>query len=103
MSPVCIYAKEVIMEEKVKKWEEEIEKITEQQKEMNEKYNDRIRSLRKKIQEANAVIRQENNLMIADAVREIYGEVNRETLETFKQKMKSLREENSREPLGNKL
>lgn len=103
MSPVCIYAKEVIMEEKVKKWEEEIEKIIEQQKEMNEKYNDRIRSLRKKIQEANAVIRQENNLMIADAVREIYGEVNRETLETFKQKMKSLREENSREPLGNKL
>lgn len=85
------------MEEKIKKWEEEIEQITERQKEMIAKNNERIRELRKKIQEAKVIVARENNQMIADAVREIYGEVSRETLEIFKKKIQMLQEEKEQE------
>lgn len=81
------------MKEKIKKWEEEIEKIAEKQKEMNLKSNERIRELRKKIQEAEQMMLLENNQMIAEAVREIYGEVNEETLEIFKLQMQAMRDE----------
>lgn len=85
------------MEEKIKKWEKEIGKILERQKEMNAKSNERIRELRKKIQEAEQQAVQENNQLIADAVREIYGEVSRDSLETFKRKIQLLQEENKEE------
>lgn len=75
------------MKEKIKKWEEEIEKTVEKQKEMNLKSNERIRELRKKIQEAEQAMLLENNQMIAQAVREVYGEVDEETLEIFKRQM----------------
>lgn len=81
------------MREKIKKWEEEIEKIAEKQKEMNVKSGERIRELRKKIQEAEQILLMENNQMIAKAVREVYGEVNEETLETFKRQMQAMRNE----------
>lgn len=86
------------MKEQIKKWEAEIETTLEKQKEMNEKYNGRIRGLRKKIEEAEQHILQENNRMIAEAVREIYGEVDQESLEDFKQKIKMLR--NGENPVG---
>lgn len=85
------------MEEKIKKWEEEIERIAEKQKEMNAKSNERIRELRKKIQEEQVILARENNQMIADAVREVYGEVNRETLEIFKRKIQELQMEKGQE------
>lgn len=78
------------MEEKIKKWEQEIERIAERQKEMNAKSNEQIRELRKKIQEAQVIVARENNQMIADVVREVYGEVSRENLETFKRKIQEL-------------
>lgn len=78
------------MKEQIKKWEAEIETTLEKQKEMNEKYNGRIRGLRKKIEEAEQHMLLENNRMIAEAVREIYGEVDQESLEDFKQKIKML-------------
>lgn len=81
------------MREKIKKWEEEIEKIAEKQKEMNAKSGERIRELRRKIQEAEQILLMENNQMIAKAVREVYGEVNEETLETFKRQMQAIRGE----------
>lgn len=85
--------KEQRVKEKIKKWEEEIERIAEKQKEMNTKSNERIRELRKKIQETEQLLRLENNQMIADAVREIYGEVDGEALEAFKRKIQSLQME----------
>lgn len=78
------------MEEKIRKWEQEIERIAERQKEMNTKSNEQIRELRKKIQEAQVIVARENNQMIADVVREVYGEVSRENLETFKRKIQEL-------------
>lgn len=78
------------MEEKIRKWEQEIERIAERQKEMNAKSNEQIRELRKKIQEAQVIVARENNQMIADVVREVYGEVSRENLETFKRKIQEL-------------
>lgn len=86
------------MKEKIQKWEEEIEKILERQKEMNQKNNDRIRELRKKIQEAEEHMEQENNRLIADAVREIYGEVDGETLEAFKRQIRLLMERGQADP-----
>lgn len=83
------------MKEQIKKWEAEIEATLEKQKEMNEKYNGRIRGLRKKIEEAEQHMRLENNRMIAEAVREIYGEVEPESLEDFKQKIKMLQNRES--------
>lgn len=81
--------KERALKEKIKKWEEEIEKTVEKQKEMNLKSNERIRELRKKIQEAEQAMLLENNQMIAQAVREVYGEVDEETLEIFKRQMQA--------------
>lgn len=83
------------MKEQIKKWEAEIETTLEKQKEMNEKYNGRIRGLRKKIEEAEQHMLLENNRMIAEAVREIYGEVEPESLEDFKQKIKMLQNRES--------
>jgi len=82
------------VKEKIKKWEEEIDKIAEKQKEMNAKSGERIRELRKKIQEAEQTLLVENNQMIAKAVREVYSEVNEETLEIFKQQMQTIRDGN---------
>ena len=79
------------MTEKIKKWEEEIERITIKQKEMNQKSNERIRELRKKIEEAESVIRREENLKIAEAFREVFGEYNEKTLADFKNKLKSIK------------
>lgn len=81
------------MEEKIQKWEEEIEKITQRQKEMNAKYTEQIRELRKKIEGAKQQLLIQNNEMIADAVRAIYGEVTEENIESFKATMQSLLEQ----------
>ena len=78
------------MEEKIKKWEEEIEKILNQQKEANNKYNERVRELRKKIETAKHQVTLENNQLIADVVRSIYGEVTQENIDAFKRQMQSI-------------
>ena len=78
------------MEEKIKKWEDEIEKILNQQKEANNKYNERVRELRKKIETAKHQVTLENNQLIADVVRSIYGEVTQENIEAFKRQMQSI-------------
>ncbi len=78
------------MKEQIKKWEDEIEKITERQKEMIERNNVRIRELRKKIQNAEQEMLLENNQLIADTVRDIYGEVSKENLDAFKQLIASM-------------
>ncbi len=90
--------KEKRVEDKIKKWEEEIERIAEKQKEMNAKSNERIRELRKKIQEEKVILARENDQMIAAAVREVYGEVSRETLEIFKRKIQELQLDKEQEP-----
>ena len=81
------------MREKIKKWQEEIERITERQKEMNQRSAKQIGQLRKKIQEAELLILREENQMIANAVRETYGEVTPESLEKFKKTMKGWMDE----------
>lgn len=78
------------MKEKIRKWEEEIEKILLQQKEANNKYNERVRELRKKIETAEHQMTLENNQLIADVVRTVYGEVTEENIETFKRQMMSV-------------
>lgn len=78
------------MQEKIRKWEEEILRITEKKDIMIRKYNEDIRSLRKKIEEAEQQMALENNQMIAETVRAIYGEVTRENLEAFKRLMASM-------------
>lgn len=88
------------MEEKIKKWEEEIEQIAERQKEMNAKSNERIRELRRKIQAAQVIVEQENNQLIAAVVREVYGEVNRENLEMFKRNIQALQLEKGQEQMN---
>lgn len=75
---------------KIKEWEAEIEKITENQKQMITKNNEKIKQLRKKIEEAKRNDELENNKMIADLVRQTYGEVDEENIEKFRQLMKSL-------------
>ncbi len=78
------------MKEKIRKWEEEIEKILLQQKEANNKYNERVRELRKKIETAEHQMTLENNQLIADVVRTVYGEVTEENIEAFKRQMMSV-------------
>lgn len=78
------------MEERIRKWEEEIARIVEKQKEMNQKSSERIRELRKKIQEMEQAITLENNRLIAEAVREVYGDIDKNKIEDFRKKMEAL-------------
>ena len=80
------------MEEKIKKWEAELESIRVRQKEMTARNDARIRQLRKNIREAEQQMRTENNQMIADAVRIIYGDVTMENIGRFRQELKRLAE-----------
>lgn len=90
------------MREKIQKWEEEIEGILERQKEMNAKYNNTVRELRKKIQEAERELTLKNNELIAETVRAIYGEVNEENLESFRRLMISMKGQGTR-PLSGEV
>lgn len=78
------------MKKKIEQWKEEQRKIEEKQKAMNEKYNEQLKVLQEKIKQGMKVLTEQENKMIADAVREIYGEVNEENIDRFKQQMKQL-------------
>lgn len=78
------------MKEKIEQWQKELDKIATKQKEMNQKYNEQTRNLQEKIREGKKIIEIQKNQMIADVVREFYGEVNLENLEQFKNQMKSM-------------
>ncbi len=73
------------MEEKIRKWQEEIERITDRQREMNQNYNEKIRELKRKIAEAEEQIKKEQDRQIAQMVRETYGQITPEALEELKE------------------
>lgn len=72
------------MEEKIKKWKEEIEKVTRHQNEVNQKCNEKIRDLKKKIAEGEEWICKEQDRQVAQLVRQAYGKITPETLEELK-------------------
>ena len=72
------------MEERIRKWQEEIERITIRQKEMNQSYNEKIRELKRKIEEAREQIKMEQDQQIARMVRGAYGQITPEALEELK-------------------
>ncbi len=72
------------MEERIRKWQEEIERITIRQKEMNQSYNEKIRELKRKIEEAREQIKMEQDQQIAQMVRGTYGQITPEALEELK-------------------
>ena len=72
------------MEERIRKWQEEIERITIRQKEMNQSYNEKIRELKRKIEEAREQIKMEQDQQIARMVRGAYGQITLEALEELK-------------------
>ena len=79
------------MNSKIEKWEEEIRILTERQREMNKSYTERIKEYRKKIEQEEQRLLLENNQMLADAVREIFGDVSDPAkIEELKQKLRSL-------------
>lgn len=75
---------------KIDTWKIEIEKIKKSQAEMIEKNNKRIKELQSKISFEEDKIEKENNKLVADIVRATYGEINEDTLEQFKEFMKSM-------------
>lgn len=79
-----------MMNEKIKKWQSEIEKITAAQKEYNNKCSEKIKNLNAKINIEEKKLKQENDEMIADVVRDLFGEVNAENIESFKEKIQLL-------------
>lgn len=80
----------MITSEKIKKWEEDIARIQNNQRSYDQKCTDRIRELRRKVQEETRILELENNQLIAEAVRTVYGEVTEENVEKFKQQMMAL-------------
>lgn len=72
------------MEERIRKWQEEIERTTARQKEMNQSCNEKIRELKRKIAEAQEQIKQEQDRQIARMVRGAYGQITPEALEELK-------------------
>lgn len=88
------------MRDKIWQWEEDIKVLLERKKEMNAKYDNTIRELRKKIQNAERELTLKNNELIAETVRAIYGEVNEENLESFRRLMISMKGQGTRPPSG---
>lgn len=70
--------------EKIKKWEEEIAATQKSKEEFDQRCTNKIKDLRQKIEIETRYMKSENNEMIADAVRTIFGEVTEENLSEFK-------------------
>jgi len=81
------------VEEKIKKWQEEIKNLLEKQKEMNRKYNEKIKELQRKISAGKEQIRNEENVLIVKTVREIYGDVTVNSIEDFRSRMRKMKED----------
>ena len=81
------------IEKKMEKWNLELQEIKEKQKELNRKYNEKIEELQKNMKDAKKQILLQNNEMIARIVRENYGEIDFDTVESFREKMKQLKQE----------
>ncbi len=70
--------------EKIQKWEEEIAATQKSKEEFDQRCTNKIRELRQKIEIETRMMKSENNEMIADAVRTIFGEINEDNLAEFK-------------------
>lgn len=67
-------------QKKIKQWQNEIENIKENERMMKQKNAARIKNLQKNIDMEMAQEELENNKLIADVVREFFGEVNDENI-----------------------
>lgn len=91
--------------EKITNWKKEIAQIIEQKKAYNQKCTDKIKELRDKIKKEEELLLEKNDKLIAQTVRDIFGEVTPENIELFKQKIKLLNgvkeESNERQEINN--
>ena len=91
--------------EKIINWKKEIAQIIEQKKASNQKCTDKIKELRDKIKKEEELLLEKNDKLIAQTVRDIFGEVTPENIELFKQKIKLLNgvkeESNERQEINN--
>ena len=76
------------LKDKIKKWEQELEKVKVARKEANEKFDKKEKELLKKIEDAKTRLETENNKMVGDIVREMYGELTEENIQKFKELMR---------------
>ena len=76
--------------EKIINWKKKIAQIIEQKKAYNQKCTDKIKELRDKIKKEEELLLEKNDKLIAQTVRDIFGEVTPENIELFKQKIKLL-------------
>ena len=81
----------VSRKEKIKKWEEEIAATQKSKEEFDQRCTNKIRDLRQKIELETRHMKSENNEMIADAVRTIFGEVTEENLSELKEMIQQAR------------
>lgn len=81
------------MEEKILKWEEEVARITEAQAEANRKYNERIRALREKIKAAKEAVRENEDRLMAEAVRDAFGDIGAGGIAKLREKLARLAKE----------
>ena len=68
---------------KIEQWKNEIDSIKESERLMKQKNAARIKALQKNIDDAMAQDEVENNKLIANVVREFFGEVNDENIENL--------------------
>ena len=91
--------------EKIINWKKEIAQIIEQKKAYNQKCTDKIKELRDKIKKEEELLLEKNDKLIAQTVRDIFGEGTPENLELIKQKHKLLNgvkeESNERQEINN--
>lgn len=83
------------LRDKIKNWEIELEKVRKTKQEAVEKYDKKEKDLLKKIEEATERIETENNKVVGDIVREMYGELTEENILRFKELMKKTMENSS--------
>lgn len=78
------------LKDKIKNWENELEKVHAARKEAMQKFEKKEKELLKKIEEGKAQLETENNRMVGDIVREMYGELNEENILRFRELMKKM-------------
>ncbi len=68
------------MDEKIRKWQDELERVQQLKKELNAIFDKEIKDLKQKITDGQEQVKKEQDRRAAQMVRETYGELTAETL-----------------------
>lgn len=73
------------MEDKIRKWQEELERVQQIKKELNTIFDKEIKDLKQKIADGQDQLKKEQDQRAAQMVRDTYGDLTPEALEKLRE------------------